>query len=214
MNQKTTLKTIAGIAAVSLGLAVSAMAQTATSTDTTPVSRGDSMLGQNYAGVAYDFTHVHDSALDNFNGFSFRYNQALSAGFDFTAGYAWGRSNEVAGVRAHQQEATLGVTIFSDYNGVRPYLEPGLGWAWAKVGGAKDDSFLYYVGAGVEFQVTQPWTVTPYVQFVDATEWAGNTWNFGVKSAYRLTRDWSATVDVSIDDDRNTGFALGAAYHF
>lgn len=205
---------MACIAVASLGLAVSATAQTATATETAPVTRGDSLLGQNYAGVAYNYSHIHDSALDNINGFSFRYNQALSTGFDFNAGYEWGRSNEVAGVRARQQEVTLGVTTFADYNGMRPFLEPGIGWAWAKVGGVKDDSFFYYIGTGVEFQVTSPMTLTPYVQFVDATEWSGNTWNFGVKSAYRLTRQWSATADFSIDDDRNTGVAVGLAYHF
>lgn len=200
------------IAAASLGLAATAAAQTPA--EAAPVNQGEGLLGQTYTELAYTYTHVHDSAFDNVNGFAFRYNQALSAGFDWNAGYAWGRSNEFAGVRARQEELTLGVTAFTDYKGTRPFIEPGVGWTRVKVGGVKDDSFFYYVGVGVEFQVAQPLVLTPYAQFVDATEWSGSTWNFGVKSAYRLTRQWSATADVSIDDDRNTGVSLGLAYKF
>lgn len=202
---------------MALGFAATVSAQTPSRPevdDPDPNRSSYGLLGERYTGVAYSYTHLDNSPLDNFNGFALRYNQPMNPGFDFGLGYEWARSNEVGGVHGRAQEFTASVTAFTDYNGMRAFIEPGVGWTWAKVGNARDDSFLYYVGTGVEIQVAAPVVVTPYVQFVDATEFSGNTWNFGVKSAWRLNRDWAITADLSIDDDSNTGYSLGVNYHF
>lgn len=213
MTKKTKIvKNLILLAATSLGAATLATAQT--TGDEPAVEPRHSLLGERYAGVDFVYTHVHDTPFDNVNGFALNYHQPMKPGFDFSLGYEWGRSNMAAGNRVKQQEFTASLTAYSDYNGMRPFIEPGVGWNWAKFGPAKADSFFYFVGAGVEFQVSNPWVVTPYTQFVDATDYSGSTWNFGVKSSYRLNASWSAKLDVSVDDDRNTGLSVGLNYHF
>lgn len=219
MTKKTTVKSLLFIAAASLGAATAATAQSAsspspTTTSTSTLSERYGMLGARYAGLDYGYTHIHDSGTDNLNGFALRYNQPLEPGFDFGLGYEWARSNDYAGIRAKQEEVTADLTLYTDMNGMRPYIQPGVGYTRTKAGPGKDDSFLWFVGTGVEFQLMRPWTITPYVQFADATEYSGTTWNFGVKSDYRFNQSWGVHVDLKTDDDRNSGFAAGVNYHF
>jgi len=217
MTKKIKIKLFMLSAIASLSVAGSALAQTSGSIKSSAPKVTDpsyGLLGANYVGVDFSYVHVKDSVLDNVNGFSWRYNQVMKQGFDYSLGFGYGRSNEVASWRATQKGVTASVTAYSDHNGIRPYIEPGVGWAWAKAGLISDDSFLYFVGTGVEFQVAKPLVVTPYVEFVDLTSFSGSSWNFGVKSAYRLNKNWGLHVDVSVDDDRNAGYSLGVNYHF
>lgn len=220
MTKKTNVKSLLFFAVASLGVATvataqdNASAQPMTTTSTSTLSERYGMLGTRYTGLDYGYTHLHATAPDNINGFAVRYNQPLEPGFDFGLGYDWARSGEYAGVRAHQEDLTANLTLFRDMNGMRPYIQPGVGYTRTKSGPGKEDSFLWFVGTGVEFQVMRPWTVTPYVQFEDATEYSGTTWSFGVKSDYRFTESWGVHADLKIDDDHNTGFAAGVNYHF
>lgn len=217
MNKKTTIKSLLLIAVASMSAATMSLAQDASDQATSKastLSERYGQLGARYTGVDFGYTNLDNNVFDDLNGFALRYNQPLAAGLDFSLGYEWAKSDSVGGLRAKAEEATASVTWYTDYNGMRPFVEPGIGWTWTKVGSGKSDSFLYYVGTGVEFQATRRWVIAPYVQFVDATEYDGNTWNFGVKSAYRLTESWGVNVDVSRDDDSNTGLKLGVNYHF
>lgn len=219
MNKKTNLKVILSVAVATLGIVGTLSAQTSSqdASDPAKASQGANygLLGERYGGLDLSYTHLDGSAFDDINGFLFRYNQPLYAGLDFGLGYEWGRSDDVGNLRLKQQELTASVTAYTDYSGnLRPYVQPGIGWTWSKAGSAKSDSFLYFVGAGVEVQVAQSWVVSPYVQFVDATEYSGSNVNFGVKSAYRFNRNWGLQGDISIDDDQNTGLSVGVNYHF
>lgn len=218
MNKKTTIKSLLLIAAASLGAASMSLAQNASGdaqiSTTSTLSERYGQLGSRYTGVDYGYTNLDDSVFDDLDGFGLRYNQPLGPGIDFGLGYEWAESDRVGGLRAKASEATASVTWYSDYNGMRPFIEPGVGWSWSKVGNGKSDSFLYFVGAGAELQVSARWVITPYVQFVDATEYSGTAWNFGAKTAYRFNESWGLNVDVSADDDSNTGFKLGVNYHF
>lgn len=218
MNKKTTIKSLLLIAAASLGAATVSSAQSASNETqartTSTLSERYGMLGERYTGVDYGYTHLHDSVFDDLNGFALRYNQPLGPGIDFSLGYEWGRSDSVNGIRAKASEVTASATWFTDYNGMRPFIEPGVGWTWSKAGPGKSDSFLYFVGAGAEFQISPRWVVTPFAQFVDATDYSGSTWNFGAKTAYRLNESWGLNAEVVTDDDSNTGFKLGVNYHF
>jgi hypothetical protein len=222
MTKKTTVKTLLIIAATTLGVATTALAQTApgsmptttVTTDAPPTAARYGLLGERYAGVDYGYTHIHNSYLDNLNGFDFRYNQPMEPGFDFSLGYDWARSNEYGNVRAREEQATASVTAFTDFKGMRAFIEPGVGWTWSKTGASASDSFLWFVGTGVEFQVMPRWVVTPYVRFDDATSHNRTSWNFGIKSAYRLTKSWGLNVDLTTDDDNNSGYTAGVNYHF
>ena len=60
--------------------------------------------------------------------------------------------------------------------------------------------------------------LTPYVNFVRATSFNWSEVNFGVKTANRLTRDWSVTAGVQYAAVRHakdgTGLTLGVNYHY
>jgi tripartite-type tricarboxylate transporter receptor subunit TctC len=58
-------------------------------------------------------------------------------------------------------------------------------------------------------------TITPYVQFADAPDLAGDgTWNFGVKGNYWVNSQWAVTAGVELDDDENVGFTVGTNFRF
>lgn len=218
MNKKINIRKylIAAVASLAIAGALSAQGTTPDPSGATNVQKVSyGLLGENYSGLDYSYTHLDSSPLDNINGFKFRYNQALHKGLDFGLGYEWGRSNEVGNLRLKQQELTANVTAYFDHtSNLRPYIQPGIGWTWSKIGSGKSDSFLYFVGVGAEIQVAQTWVVSPYVQFVDATSYSGHDVNFGVKSTYRINRDWSLQGEISINDSHDTGLSLGVNYHF
>ncbi len=60
--------------------------------------------------------------------------------------------------------------------------------------------------------------VTPFVNFVRATGFNDSEADFGVKTAYRVTKDWSVTARAQYDAVRHykdsIEYSVGAAYHF
>ena len=78
-----------------------------------------------------------------------------------------------------------------------------------------ENSVLWEVAAGAEFQVTSRATVTPYVQYVDAPDLAAEgTWNFGVKGSYWIDRSWAVMAGFERDDEQNSAFTVGTNFRF
>ena len=103
----------------------------------------------------------------------------------------------------------------TSYNWGKPYVEAGAGYAWVKYAGTKDNSFIWHVATGVEFQVKPRATVTPYVRYEDAPDLAGgDTWNFGVKGSYWIDSSWAVTAGIERDDEQNTAFTIGTNFRF
>jgi hypothetical protein len=81
--------------------------------------------------------------------------------------------------------------------------------------GDRDNSFLYKIDTGVEFQVTKALSVTPVVSFTDTTSFhTDNRWAYGVKANYWITSQWGLTAGVMRDNMVNTTYSVGTTLRF
>src|SRR6478736_1646428 len=179
----------------------------------TTVSQG--LLGQVYGTLTYSYVNL-DASSGHGDDYQFALNQPLSFGFDGFLSYDYAEFGLGGGFHSYQNIVMAGLRPFSTrFNWGKPYVEVGGGYAWASTAGIHDNSFVWEVATGVEFQVNSRTTVTPYVQYVDAPELPGDgTWNFGAKGNFWVTPQWAVTAGVQIDDDSNAGFTVGTNFHF
>jgi opacity protein-like surface antigen len=214
MNQKTKLKFLISAAAVSLGLALSAAAQTA---DVAVPAAGWGLLGTNYSSLTYRYTDLDNGPPSALRGAGVEFNQAWQPGFDFTLGYDWARAS-AGSLRLTSQDLNAGVTAYTKLEWGKPFVQALAGWEWRRGGGASDSSFAYTLGTGVEFQVAQAFVVTPYLNFVRATAFNRSEGDLGVKGTYLLNRQWSLTAGVEYQAishaKDSTQYSLGVNYHY
>lgn len=215
MKQNITIKTLILAAAVSLG-ATFASAQSANVAVPTPSdTTASGLLGSRYTEVGYRFIDLKGG--DDAHGFTVAYNQPLNTGFDFVANYDWAQV-DFGTVTARVQDLEVGVKAFSALSWGKPYVLAAVGWEWQKAASSHDDSFTYKVGIGSEFAVAPAFTVTPFVNFVRATDFNASELEVGAKVAYRLNSSWSLTARVQREivrhDSDDTEYAIGAAFHF
>lgn len=211
MKQNNILKTVILAAAVSLGLAASVRAD-----DTpVPVSGNMGLLGQTYASLTYSYLNL-DSSPTNADSYSFDYNQSLNTGLDGVLSYNFTQTGLVAGSRLNQQSIGGALRAFSTaHTWGKPYVEAGVGYAWTKFAGSRDNSIVWSVAVGAELQVAPAFTVTPFVSYVDAPDLASKgTWNFGAKANYWMNSQWAITAGLSRNDDRDTAFTIGTNFRF
>ena len=219
MKQKTKLGLTFLAAAAVLGLAAPAFAQEAdaTGTATTPSTHSWGLLGSAYSGAAFTYDHIASSSPSEWRGFNVELNQPLRAGLDFNLNYDWAQADNYL-LRLTQHDLNAGVTAFTSLDWGKPYVQALAGWEWREGNGPGTNSFAYTLGTGVEFQVAQSLVLTPYVNFVRATSFNSSEFDFGVKTAYRLTREWSVTAGVQYAAVRHTkdgtGFWAGLNYHY
>jgi hypothetical protein len=180
---------------------------------TTPVRQG--LLGQKYATLTYSYHHLDDSPT-HADSFAFAFNQPLNTGLDALFSYDWAQTGLVAGERLNVQSVMAGLRAFSNaFSWGKPYAEAGAGYAWERFGGVHDDSFVWQIAGGVEFQLAPAFSLTPYVLFADAPELVSEgSWNVGVKANYWVDSQWSVTGGIALDDDQNTSFTVGTNFRF
>ncbi len=218
MKQKNKLRFLILTAAATLGLALTASAQSATASvpESAPTPYWG-LLGTSYTGVAFNYTQLDAGAPSALRGAELTFNQPLSAGLDLNLGYDWGRAS-AGSVRLTDQDLNLGATAFTKLDWGRPYVQALAGWEWRRGAGVSDSSFAYTLGTGVEFQVAQPFLLTPYVNFVRATGFNRSEFDLGVKGTYRLTKEWSLTAGLQYDAVRHDKdakeFTLGVNYQY
>ena len=219
MKQNTNVISFILAAAISLGLAASASAQSANVAVPTPSATGSTggLLGSRYTEIAANYIDLTAGNPSVARGVRLDYNQPLQANFDLNLDYDWARAN-YAGMRLTQQDVGVGATAFTNLSWGRPFALAAVGWQWQKGGGVTDDSFTYKLGVGTEFQVAPTIVVTPFVNFVRATGFNESEADFGVKAAYRVNKDWSITARAQYDAVRHykdaAEYSIGAAYHF
>ncbi|MSU47325.1 MAG: hypothetical protein EXS42_09460 [Lacunisphaera sp.] len=181
MKKNSILKTLILAAVVPLGLATSARAA-----DTpVPVSGNMGLLGQTYASLTYSYLNL-DRSPTHADSYGFDYNQSLNTGLDGILSYNITQAGLVAGARFNQQMIGGALRAFNTSHAWgKPYVEAGVGYAWTKFAGSKDNSVVWSVTAGAELQIAPAFTVTPFVSYVDAPDLTSSgTWNFGVKANY------------------------------
>lgn len=218
MKQNLTLKSLVLAATCALGLAASVQADDSViaADQPAPVTANLSLLGLTHGTLTYSRINLDDTTVDA-DRYAFEINQALADGFDARFGYDYLRTGDFAGAHVSQHTLVAGLRAFStSYNWGRPYVEAGIGHVWSRFGGARDNSLLWQVGAGAEFQVASRATVTPYVKYVDLPDFDGSegTWNFGVKGSYWIDQRWAVTAGIERDDEQNTAFTVGTNFRY
>lgn len=219
MNQKITLKSLLLIATAALGLATSAQAGEGptAATPVPPESAATSLglLGQTYAGLSYSYVHL-DSSPVNADNYGFEYNQPLNTGFDAVFNYDWTQSGPVAGDRAHEQNLSAALRAFSTSQAWgKPYIEAGVGYDGLKFAGARDHSYNWIAGAGIEFQATKDLTITPFVRYTRATGYSDhNLAVYGVKANYWVTKQLAVTAGIDRNDNKDMTYKLGVNVRF
>lgn len=220
MKQQIILKPILLAAALALGLATLARADDSLPMSTpvpapTPADTNLSLLGQTYGTLSYSYIDFDDTSTSA-DSYGFEMNTPLAFGLDGVFAYDYAQSSVIAGSRAKQQTLSAALRAFSaSFNWGKPYVEAGIGHAWSKFAGVSENSVLWEVAAGAEFQVTPRATVTPYVQYVDAPDLAAEgTWNFGVKGSYWIDRSWAVMAGFERDDEQNSAFTVGTNFRF
>jgi hypothetical protein len=214
-KQTNSLKTLAVALAASLGLAASAVAEVPLEAPPVPSSGSMGLLGQTYATLTYSYTDLDDTSV-HADTFSASVNQNLHSGLDAILSYDYSDTGTFGGSRLRGQGVGFALRAFStSYSWGKPYVEAGAGWAWTRYAGTHDDSFAWEAAVGVELQVTPVVTVTPFVQYADAPDLAGDgTWDFGVKANYWVDSRWAVTAGIDRDDDQNTSFTVGTNFRF
>lgn len=214
MNQKITTRIL--LLAAALGLAGSTFAQgTAASAPASAAETGKGLLGQSYVNLGYSYTDLHQSSV-NYQGLNFEYNQPLNTGFDLNLNLSDARSSQFFGTRVRQQSIGASAVAFTPgLSWGRPYIGVGAGWIWTKAAGVSDNSFLYGLQTGVEFQATKELSVTPYVSYTDASSLhINNKWGYGVKANYWITDQWGLTGGIGRDNKLNMSYSIGTTFRY
>jgi len=218
MKKKIILKSFLLSAVAMLGLATSAFAGGDGSAAMTPAPAPETgLLGQSYASLTYSYLNLANSPV-NADNYNFSFNQPLNAGFDAVFGYDWTQNGLDAGSRLNTQSLTGMLRAFSPsaYVWGKPYVEAGVGYAWQRgTPAGRDNSILWEAAVGVELRLAPAFTLTPFVQYADTPDLAGNgTWKYGVKANYWVDHSWALTAGLARDDHQNNLFTIGTNFRF
>lgn len=196
-----------------LGLATAASAQNSSVAVPRPVGTNVGLLGGNYAGAEFGYTHQVSGGPKVLRDYGFVYNARLSEGLDFNFNYD-DLTGSAKDMTAKEQLALVGLTGYRALGWGRAFLQGNVGWAWDKLGRAHDNGFAYAAKTGIEFQLAPQLVLTPYVSYEDAPKVHAQTWNYGVQSNYRFTKEWSGSLGAKMDGAHNLRYAAGVNYHF
>lgn len=213
MTTRPTIKFLLLASALALG---SARADVAPPSDPTePVAGNVGLLGQVYGTLTYGYINLDDTSVHADN-YRLAVNQPLAFGLDGLLSYDFTHTGDFAGSPVRQHTFTGAFRAFSSsYNWGKPYVEAGVGFTTARYAGAGDDSYLWEIAGGIEFQVAPATTVTPYVQYEDAPDLPGDgRWKFGVKANHWVNNTAAVTAGIERDDDQNTMFTVGTNFRF
>jgi hypothetical protein len=210
ITQKINLKTLVLTAAASLGLVVSAAAQNLPAA----ASAGGGLLGQNYVGTEFTYVHYDQGRPKLARDYGLAFNQALTTGLDLGVSDDYLRATQ-AGVSFRDNTASLDLTGYLDQGWGKPFLTGSGGWTWVNHGSAKNHSYVYAFTTGVEIPVGSSVAVAPFVSYSAAPKIASvHGWDYGVKTNYRMSKEWSTSFTISINDEKDMGYAIGVNYHF
>lgn len=208
-NNPTFLKSIL-VGASALGLALTLHANEAES--------ASSLLGQHYVATSVGIVDL--DAANTPRVFHVDYNRNFATGVDLRLELDYFRSQPTNSVlyghaRYADYNAAVAVRTFTVRGRFAPYAEAGAGWTWFKLAGWREDSFVWFAGAGVEASVTRDLSLTPFVRYTDRVNlFRGDQWSYGVRANYALTPRVGLVASVERDDDRNTRYTAGLSYRF
>lgn len=217
MNTSHSLKTLLVASALVLGLTGSAVASQdpATAADAIQAPVGQGLLGQSFYHASYGFLNLDGTGVDA-HSLTLDYNRPVDDTLDTYASARFLRTGSLPGGRYSEQGLNFGARFYRLYRGVKPYWDAGLGWVWAKgPGGFKDNTFAANTSVGVEIPTAFGLTLTPYVQYADAIDFAdGDSWNVGVKSNYQFNDRTSVLVAVERAIEESWEYRFGVNFRF
>lgn len=180
-----------------------------------PITRNTGLLGEAYGTLTYSYINL-DGVSTHADDYTFALSRPLSFGLDGILSFDHASSGVFAGSRLKANTLAAALRAFStSFNWGKPYVEAGGGYAWTRYAGSSDNSFVWNVAVGAEFQLAPALTVTPYIQYVDAPDLsARNTWNFGARANYWIDSRWAVTAGIERNDDQNTAFTVGTNFRF
>ncbi|HVS51789.1 MAG TPA: hypothetical protein VHD62_05485 [Opitutaceae bacterium] len=213
MKIKTSLKLALAGALLAGGATTAMFAQSAT-----PLSPADNggLLGQEYTGVEFGYTHHVESAPAVLHRYGFvssrplveaKENVDAAFRYNYTRGSAFGSL-------VTQHDVAVAFTGYLPLGTAKPFVEGDAGWAWQRGDVAHQSGFMYLIGAGVELAVAPRVAVAPFVNYTEAPRFHDHIWNFGARTSYRFDRTWSGTFTVDVDDQHNVEYAVGVQRRF
>lgn len=217
MNTSHSFKTLLVAGALALGLAGSTVASTdpVPAADAAPAVVGQGLLGQSFYHASYGFLNLDDTSVDA-HALTLDYNRPVDATLDTFASARFLRSGSLPGGRYSEQALNFGARFHTLFHGVKPYWDAGIGWTWAKgPGGFRDNTFAWSSSIGVEVPTSFGLSLTPYVQYADAIDFAeGDSWNVGVKGNYWLNDRTAVFVGVERAIEESWEYRLGMNFRF
>ena len=156
------------------------------------------LLGETYITGSFDSGSVEE--VDAW-GLSFGYNKPIAQdreySYDFNLSAYFAELDE-AGIDADGKGLEAGLVVFPNKEmEVRPFIAAHVGYGELAAFGLSDDSFLYRVSVGGEWQASERVVLTPTVSYFDYTELAdGDDVTVGVSGSF-----W-------IDDHNNVGLGF------
>jgi hypothetical protein len=180
---------------------------------------GYGLLGQDYAGLEFGYTHHVDgppSVLHRYGFIANRPAAPMSSGVNVDAMFKYNyTTGSDSGLHAWEHDALIGARGFLNFANVKPFVEGNAGWAWTNNNfKTKNDSFAYVLGTGAEFQVGQRVAVAPYVNYEEMPHFHSHEWSYGAKASLRVAREWSAILGGEMDEDHNIEYRVGWNRHF
>ncbi len=196
-----------------LGFAATASAQNNSFSPPRPVGTSVGLLGANYAGAEFGYTHHVHGGPKVLRDYGFVYNTPLPEGLDFNFNYDY-LTGSANGLTAKQQLAVVGLTGYRALGWGKAFLQGNIGWAWDRVANTRENGFAYSAKTGIEFQLAPKFVLTPYVSYEDAPKVHEQVWNYGVQGNYRFTSEWSTSLGAQMDEHHNIRYAAGVNFHF
>jgi opacity protein-like surface antigen len=213
MKNVISFKTLVLAVALPLGLAAPVFAgddSAAPAPAPTPVAIGHGLLGQTYLNLGYTYNDFVDTSV-NASTYSLALNQGVREGLDTLLEYSYLQSGNTGLGRINQQIIDVGARAFTNVNGFKPYAEAGLGGLWIKTPVlSHQQSFLWFLGVGVEFQATSDLSVTPFARLSYANSVTEpKQWDYGVRANYWLNDKFALVGTLSRDNSRDMSYGLG-----
>jgi hypothetical protein len=219
------------VAALALGLAASASAQSTEAMSAAPATAPDSyngLVGANYAELSFGYLK-EEATPDLFHDYQFVYNEPVKASggvgfdanftYDYMTGGAWGYHD-------YRNEALLGATAYLQEGWGKPFVTADVGWALQQSADRVENSYAYALTAGAEFQLTGRLVLTPFLEYeaeprlrqdnLSVADLPDYVFNYAAKATYRVSQDWSVSLTAELDQHSasDLGLRAGASYHF
>jgi hypothetical protein len=177
------------------------------------------LVGQRAVQVMYNYTNYKSSDYDSSGGYTFFANMPvkqdlLDVGFNYTQ---YDQDSAVFGQPDRSRsQALVMATLYGVEKGHKPYFRVGLGAAeWEYQPTDTRDGFAYFAEIGVEFVYSERLRATPYVSWVDTfeTETRGDL-HYGIITDITLSKNVSALIGISGDENKNFTGSIGVGFSF